>query len=447
MKKVLIITYHFPPDAAIGAVRPAEFVKFFPDYDWEPTILTVKEKFYTETDSERYVELQSKSVSRTTIIPTINELYLKIKKKFLKDELKPNSASHQDWFSESSSKKLFRFNVKYTLRRYYNSLIYLPDNFQGWLPFAFIKGLCIYRAARFDALFTTGPPQTTHLIGLLLKIVLGKQWIVDFRDPWTIKNKPSRSRSLFSDWIDCWMERMVVKHGDWIVSVTPQMTKRLQKLYPACQDKCITIFNGYDSKALVKYSFLEKYNKFTISYVGSLYFGRDPSIFLQAIAELLEEGQITANNFQVKLIGDCRFSDGKSVEKIVENWGLSEIVIFRDKILQTEAMGEIAKSHVALLIASRQPLQIPAKIFEYIGLRVSILGITGPGATRDLLLDYPCAYTVEPEDLNGMKKSIIKLFNNQFKDKLSKLDNSFFEKFERRNQVRQISDLLASPTP
>lgn len=174
MKNVLLISYHFPPDSRIGAVRPAEFAKSLPLYNWSPIILSVKEKYYSEKDYDRYAPLLNKNINRTLVIPNINNLYLYLKDKFVSEkaiEQKSEYRSLNPGISENTR------GITYILRRYYNSLlVYLPDNYSGWFMPAVLKGFQLINKNKIDAIITTGPPHSVHLIGLIFKLIFKIQW-------------------------------------------------------------------------------------------------------------------------------------------------------------------------------------------------------------------------------------------------------------------------------
>lgn len=440
MNKLLIIAYHFPPDASIGAVRSAEFVLHLPEFGWEPVVLTVKDKYHQSLDRERYGDLQNGRIYRTDMLPSPNDLLLALKKRIGRKK-DAKAESKKEWFDDKSAAEKTVESLKKKIRRCYNSLIYLPDNIQGWIPFAFFRGLAIHRQKPVKAIFTTGPPQSAHIVGLLMKIFTRKTWIVDFRDPWEVENKPKRSRTAFSDRIDRLLERLTVKHADAVVCVSPKMTERLHAHYPAYGDKFKTIYNGYNSDSLEAYSGLRKYDKFTLTYAGSLYFGRNPYALLKAISQLKEQGLFSGRNFQMLFIGDCRYSDDKSVENMVAQLDIEDLVVFRDRVPQSEALQEAARADSVLLIAPNQPLQIPAKVFEYVGLNKFILAMTGEGATRDLLSDYPLCDVVEADDCRAIEAALKNMFSNRCPDDSATVSQS--SGFDRRTLTEQLVGLIS----
>lgn len=444
MKRLLLITHHFPPDVAIGGVRPAEFARCLPRHGWRITVLTVSEKYCGQVDHSKY-DLNGMEVLRTRKLPGINDIYMRLKGLIpaITDKRSSPASTKKEWFSSGRGDERAE-PLRSMLVRYYNSLlVYLPDKETGWVIPALLKGMRLIKDERIDAIFTTSPPHSVHLIGTILKFITKKPWIADFRDPWAVELKPVRSRSRLSEAIEERMERAVVKNCDYALSVTGPMTQRLKDLYPKFSSKFITIPNGYNSKNISEFFSLEKAETFTITYVGSLYFGRDPSLFLKAVSDVIENGTVNKNDIRIRLIGDCRYSDNISVESMVKKIGLENVVTFVDHIPHREALKEITRSHVLLLMAPRQPLQIPGKVYEYIGLRSAILAVCEDGATKDLLKDYPLASVVSPDDLDGMKEAIHSFLkesrNGGSEDKLKSFD---FNKYERGSLAEELAGLL-----
>ena len=155
MKKVLIITYHFPPDAAVGAVRPAKFAKFLPEFEWEPIIYTVKDKFYETLDLTKFEEeLKNIKTYRTNLILGLLKLYSSLihrRIRFPSNSLEPKliKTNNQD-------------GVGY-IKRFLSSVVRFPDNKQGWILNIPMEGYRILKKHKINTFITSGPPMSTHV--------------------------------------------------------------------------------------------------------------------------------------------------------------------------------------------------------------------------------------------------------------------------------------------
>jgi glycosyltransferase involved in cell wall biosynthesis len=441
-KKVLVITYHYPPDLSVGAIRPSKFAKYLGKHGWSPMVLTVLERYHSNFGRPTENRSKDLKIYKTAKIPHFRDMYLSLKRIYLKTHKKKDlNQSIQAWRPEERTK----FEPIFTkIKRYFNSLfVWLPDDKTGWILPATIAGTLLIKKHKIDAILTTSPPNSVHLIGLVLKIITRRTWIVDFRDPWDVEQKPFFVRSTLSDTIERWLCQKVIENSDRVISVTPEMTRMFEQHYQdISKEKFHTIWNGYDPEELERHSHVEKYDKFTITYAGTFYLDRNPELLLQSLSDLIREGRIDRQNVQVRFFGNCRYTHGESVEEVVVNLNLRDQVIISDPIPHTEILQEIAKSHVLLLLAPGQPLQIPAKVFEYIGLKSSIIAICGEGATTNLLKGYPRAIVVSPGNITEMKKALMALFEKR--DKIDMENSSFFplHKFEHWNLAKEMADLL-----
>ena len=169
MRKILIVSYHFPPDASVGGMRPAKFAKYLPQFGWEPIILTVNQHYHPLTDPSKLKDLGlGPRVYRTRMLPRPGRLYLALKTRVRKAA--PGPASIPVTASPFSHR-----GVLSSIRRALVSLECLPDDKQMWIPAAVPIAAKIIRHHNIDSLLTTGPPMSCHVIGLLLKAVTGRR--------------------------------------------------------------------------------------------------------------------------------------------------------------------------------------------------------------------------------------------------------------------------------
>ena len=446
MKKILIITYHFPPDAAVGSIRPAKFAKYLPEFGWRPVILTVKDKYYEKKDESKLDELREKAVIiRTSMLPNIRDIYLGLKTKLervqgKKGQLLEDMLSYGAILPSKNKEKSLKATIKKII---FSLFVWLPDDKLGWVPVAVVKGLRVIKKENIDMILTTSPPHSVHLIGLFLKIITGIKWAADFRDPWMIDFKKQRFvRTRLSDEIETWMEKKVAEKADLIISTNERSTDKFRSHYFYINaDKFVTISNGFDEDDFCGLRDTKKYSIFTITYIGTFYHGRTPRLLLKALSELVSEKKISDKDFSIQFIGDTRYANGESVEKMTQDFNLSASVKVRGWIPYSEALKEMAKSHLLLLLASNQPLQIPGKVFEYLGLGSNILGMVDDGATSDLLKSYKNAVVVGEDDVSSLKKAII-YFQQNYPGKNNAEDKGFLKAYERQFLTGKLAEIL-----
>jgi glycosyltransferase involved in cell wall biosynthesis len=289
-------------------------------------------------------------------------------------------------------------------------LLSFPDEQTGWIPFGFLKGIQALYRKNIRVLMTSGPPHSVHLLGMLLSKLTHVPWVADFRDPWLDShlNQLGIQQERYVRFGKR-LEAKFMAQAARIVTTTPRFADLLRSKYPAVQAKILAIPNGYDPEEFIGVS-REKEQRFTISYLGSLYYRRDPEPVLSSISELMREGHISPDQFAVRFIGDCHEAEGKAVKALVAKYGLTGIMEILPWVPRRQALEIMKRSHLLLLLAEDQPLQIPGKVYDYLGSSSQILAITGDGATADLLRETGAGIVVSPDDRQALKDVINRLY-------------------------------------
>jgi len=411
--KMLLISYHFPPDTAVGGLRARNFAKCLPGLGVDASILTVRHKGAAQWDVNDAKAQDGLKVLRAGTLPTLTDAYRGLKR------LRRGSSRHGMSVAPLSSvsggqaasgaavKKMGR------LRRYVLALFFaLPDEEKNWILPALRATLREVRAGRADCILTTCPPYSVHLIGLLAKVITGVAWVADFRDPWmTTGSKRLYPTCGLSLWIERRLERQVVKRADLVTfNVQGLMRKYLERYSDMGEKKFIFIPNGFDPEVFSFVKALEKYSRFTLTYTGSLYLGRTPESVFAAVSRLIREGKIDKSKICIRLTGHCRYIGQSSVSELISSHGLEDVVDVEEPVPHGKALEIMARSHVALLFAPDQPYQIPAKVYEYMGAGVPVLALTKAGATRDLIESTKIGGAFAPEDEEGIMNFIYETF-------------------------------------
>ena len=412
-KKILLISYHFPPSNAVGGMRIAHFAENLPTCGWTPLVLTVKDSGLSAVEHESANGWGGIKTIKAGKLPTFIEGYLKLKKMVLRlfkkkeDSRKETHPVKSSAVYPSASEKFFE-----KLKRYFISLfLTLPDAERNWVIPAVLKALLEVRREKVDYILTSCPPYSVHLIGLIVKGMTGVKWAADFRDPWmTTGSKRLYPTCALSIRIERYLEKKVVQKADLVLFNVERLRdayKRQYKTEP--ESKFVFISNGFDPSFFSDLRPSKKYEKFTISYAGSFYLGRSPEPVFKALKALEREGRIGLQEVHVKLVGHCRQIGGEPVSRMIAAYGLEGVVAVSDPIPHPEALEMIRKSHLALLLAPDQPYQIPAKAYEYIGSGTEILALTEEGATADLIRSTRLGRSLSPSDVEGIKKYLVEM--------------------------------------
>lgn len=426
MKKVLIITYYWPPSGGAGVQRWLKFAKYLPQYGWEPVVYTPENPDFAIEDKSLMKDVAPDLKVLKSKIWEPYELYkMLIGKKGQKVNVS---------FAEGSKKQGKIHKLALALRG--NLLI--PDPRCFWIrPSVDILKKYV-KENPVDAIITTGPPHSMHIIGRKLHRATGIPWLADFRDPWTnIDFYKELNLTWIADKLHHRAERKVLQQADCVVSVTPTWCAELEEL---AGRKVDLIHNGYDEDDVVKTTDAVQ-SGFSIVHIGSINAARNPKVLWKALSELVSEHSDLADELKIRFVGN--------VEPVVLN-SLDELSLgcFVDKVgylPHAEAIAFQQTSPVLLLLINNTPNAkgiLTGKFYEYMASERPIL-VIGPkdSDVEDLVNETRCGVLVDFEDVSGMKKAVLQLFDDYKTGKLESKSENYVQ-YSRRAQCELMAGLL-----
>ena len=426
MKKVLIITYYFPPAGGPGVQRWLKFVKYLPDFDIQPIVYVPKNPTYPIIDNDLVDEIPENAI---VLKHKIFEPY-QIAAIFSKN----NTTKISSGIIPNRKKQTFMQQLFLWIR----GNIFIPDARIYWVKpsVKFLEEYILLN--KIDTIITSGPPHSLHLIGLKLKQKFQVNWIADFRDPWTtIGYHKDLKLSDYTAKKHKNLEKTVLNTTDTII-VTSKTTKQE---FEFITDKPIDIItNGYDNE-LIEAQSLD--SKFSMAHIGSFLSDRNPEILWQSINELISEVPDFKNKIEIKLIGKTSQEVLDSISKFELDGFVNNLGYVSHKI----AVQEQRKSQVLLLIeidSNDTKSIIPGKLFEYMVSDRPIIAIGPKNSDFEVIINQTKSgefFTYD--DKIKLKKSILECYNLYLDNNL-KSNAVNIDQFSRRNLTEKLAKLIFS---
>lgn len=427
MKRVLIITYYWPPSGGAGVQRWLKFVKYLRNYGWEPLVYTAENPEAPALDFSLAKDVPD---GIEIIRSPIWEPY-SFYRKFV--GLKKDEKISAGFLSESKQPG-FTQKVAVWLR----GNLFIPDARKFWIKPS-IKYLTTYlKNNPVNAIVSTGPPHTTHLIALGIKKRLGIPWLADFRDPWTkIDFYDQLMLTSIADRHHRMLEQKVLKAADRIVTVSWNWAKDFD-LLGAPHTKVIT--NGFDPEDFPEVN-KKKPDSFLLTHIGSLNKDRNPEFLWKILGEKVKGDENFRDKLRIRFIGKTDFSVFESLER----HGLASCSEKIDYVPHDEALSLSAGSAVLLLLINDTPNSlgiIPGKVFEYLATRRPILCIgPGNGDSARIVTETNSGYVVNFSDEDGLNTAIRELFSSYSENEVKQKDSSI-DQFSRKALTGDIAQLL-----
>ena len=430
MKRVLIITYYWPPSGGSGVQRWLKMSKYLPEYGWQPVIYTPEEGEYPILDAslEKDVAPEAEIIRRPIVEPyTLYKKFLGIKK----------SESVKVGFIKENRKKL---GWKENFSRWIRGNCFIPDARCWWVKPSVNYLKSYLKVHPVDAIVSTGPPHSMHLIAMKLKEATGIRWIADFRDPWTEIDYYGDLR--LTRWADRKHHRLeyeVLTKADKVVTIGWDCAKSLGRL--GNRNVCV-IPNGFDWEVDAKPKEILLSQEFTLTHLGIVTPSRNAPQLWAALKELKEEDETFGKKLKISLVGQI----DQSVLENLYAVGLKENTEIVPYIPHEQIQQAQGASQVLLLLVNNTPNAkgiLTGKIFEYLASGRPILCI-GPedGDAARILSETKAGVTVSFEDKEKMKE-VVKVLYHKYLEKALPFNNSKeIEKYSRKAQAEEYAKLL-----
>lgn len=433
MKRVLVITYYWPPTGGSGVQRWVKFAKYLPSLGWQPVIYTPENPEQLAVDESLLTEIPSEAeVIKTRIIEPYG-IYKKLLRRsgHTKEAVEVNPVNAQNKSFTQKAAMWIRGNF------------FRPDPRCLWIgpSVRFLKKYL--KEHPVDLIVSTGPPQSMHLIARKLAAVTGLPWIADFRDPWT---KIFYFKHLaMTEATEKWhkrMEKKVLDEADAIVAVSPLVQQEFQAMTDTPVE---LITNGFDECDFAGSNCMEttggKDRDFILTHTGLFAADGNPEVLWEVLKEMCMQDSLFNEKLKIRLVGKT----DRQITESLEKHGLGKNIVNLGYLPHGEAVMEQRKASILLLPLRKEAeykAVLPGKLFEYLAACRPVLGIGQPDGAMSMIVEQTGTGSVyDWEDKKMMAEFIGNAWKRHLEGKLG-LEGAELKRFTRKELSIQMAALF-----
>ena len=416
MFKVLVIAYYFPPMGLSGVQRTLKFVKYMKRYNWEPTVITTSSVGYFAHDDSLLKEIENENIR---IIRTAGN--------------DPNSL-------------LSRYGTIRVpgeiIRKLFNRIsqtLFIPDNKISWSKKAYQTASEILEKENFDIIFVTIPPFSAFNMAVKLKEKFDIPLLADYRDLWFGSYFAFYPTPLHR-FLHKRMEYKALKAVDKVTVTNRKIKEKLIKNFKFLTfDDIVIVSHGYDTADFDEIKPLPKeMDKMILTYAGVFIEYSTPEYFLKAFKKVTKERPDIAAKINLNFVGLLR----KENKKLIKKLKLENYVTDYGYLSHKDSIEKLLSSDVLwFMVGKRKNIDaiLPGKLFEYFATLKPIIACVPKGAARTATVAYEAAFITEPDDIEGIKSTILKVYDLYIKNELPKPNQEYIEKHRRDFLTEQLT--------
>ena len=411
MKKVLMVSYFYPPLGGVGIIRTLKFSKYLSEYGWKPYVLTVKnrDRFYTACGND--------------LIPDGVDVF--------------RSRNYLNNFSVIEG-GLRRLGV--------TSKVIVPDAYCGWVYDSVRMGKRIIEEEDIDLIYVSCPPHSSAIIGARLKELTGVPFVLDLRDAWTLNPHSTKYMFEYLQKMDEKNEESILQFADYILTATEGIMDDYVRKYPSIHLKTGFCPNGFDLDDIP--SSVTPFTRFTITYTGFFYVDRSPEPLFKALRVILDEKLIPESDIQFMWAG----RDSQFVHHLVKKYGVESVMCYFGLVTKNQADELLYRSQMLYFMMgptdnASQKTVMTGKIFPYLASGKPILAVVLDGAAKDLIEEYSDnSITIGPLDVDHAVEFILASYR-QWKEGnemavISKKTQAFRKKYNYASLAGKVADVF-----
>lgn len=412
-RQVLMIAYYFPPMGLSGVQRTLKFVKYLPEYNWNPIILT--------TGSTKYYAFDD------TLMQDVGENV-----KIYRTEYDPFNKKNK----EDNKQVKYPSRFKQVLFRILSQSVYIPDSRIKWKKHALKLGSKIIEEnPDIKVIYATAPPYTDFLVAKELSLKYNIPFVIDYRDLW-LDNPyfyfvtPYHKNKAVS------LETSVLRYSQKAFVITRELKEKMLKRYNFLSHNDLRILpHGFDEEDFIPYKNIKPVpNQFTLTHSGVFSDDITPKYFLKAVAKFLEKNEEARRYINLKFVGLMRQQHIKLIDKLK----LTPYTTLLDYIPHNEVIKHLMGANVLWMMIPND-IATPSRFYEYMGARRNLLVCAPEGGIRNIAKEYNAALICGPKNVTEITAAIEKFYNMWKNNNMLVPNEKFVQQFDRH----RITSILA----
>lgn len=448
--RLLLISYHFPPDPGVGGLRWQKFVRHGAERGWGCDVISLDPAALSGRDQGRAADLPAGVRVYGVPLPRLRiegfeeAVWGACRKSCAWVARATAIGCPQPVGERPTSWSIGRQELRYLpsrprdlLRAYWAWLEYARTG--RWALQAAKTALDIYEPGTHRAVIASGPPHMAHVAGRMVARATGLPFIMDMRDPWSLAQRlPEAIASPVWFRLAARRERQAVAQASLVVTCSTPLRDAMRKEYREAANRTIAVLNGCDGEPAPP---SRHGRRFIVAYAGSIYLDRDPRSLFRAAARLIADQRLEPADFGIDLMGRVGWYDGLRVETIAAEEGVGEFVRTFPTAPRAEALRFLARAAMLVILPQDSDLAIPAKVFDYMEFNAWLLALAERGSATELLLRDSGADVVSPQDIEGIAAALWRRYT-MFRGRWRPPRLADDERYSRRTQARALFDAI-----
>lgn len=410
-RRLVVVSYHYPPDGAVGGLRWAGLTKYLGRRGWESWVVTAASPL-------------SRPEAGVTVIPvarsrTLNDWWVDR----VGSRRRPPASGGPAVDPGPAGTPGPAFRVLLRWREELGALLSVPDHARGWVLRAARRARRLIAEVQPDVVVSSGPPHSAHVAAWLATRMTPARWFIDLRDPWAApigeawRDHP-HFRSLISRWLNHTLERLTIRSAGSVICNTRHLSDALRERYPGLRTWWVP--NGVDFEALPG-DRLEPFPGLALAHVGTIYAGRDLTPLLQGLSRFLElHPDDAVPGPTLRVAGSIEAKGLAALRAASASLGLERRIELLGQLPRDEALRLALRSRLVVVLAQHQYWQVPAKVYEMVALGVPTLVLAEPGSASAEEARRIGAVAVDPEDIEGIAQTLARARRGELRAALSR---------------------------